>query len=152
MSYLPRAPCFFRPFWQKQGTAVQGTWVWGTGAGQTNFASVTGELAGTYYNSSNANSDEYKWANVFLTKGTYKITIIYMQNVARGIGEVLFGTTSLGTRDMYAAAAVYNQLWEITFTLTADTTADLRFRVNGKNAASTGYIIHFSRFQIEKTG
>ncbi len=151
MSYLPRVPCFFRPFWQKQGTAVAGTWVWAASASQTNFASLTGEAAGVYYNSTNTNLDEYKWSNIFLTKGTYKITIIQVKDTNKGIAEVLFGTTSIETKDLYAAIA-YNQLWEITFTRTADQTADLRFRVNGKNASSSGYSLSFSRFQIEKTG
>ncbi len=149
MTYLPRAPCFFRPFWQKQGTAVAGTWVWSADALETNFASVTNEAAGIYTNSSAAVSDEYKWSNIFLTKGTYKITIIYKANSNSGVAQVLFGTTSLTTLDMSAAAIAANQLWEITFTLTADTTADMRFKVS---AGSGGNSIDFSRFQIEKTG
>jgi ribosomal protein S3AE len=69
-----------------------------------------------------------------------------------GILEVLFGTTSIGTVDAYNVDTLYNQIWEITFTLTQDTTADLRFRVNGKNVAGTDYYSTFSRFQIDKTG
>ena len=143
---------FVRPFWQKQGTAVQGTWLWGNHAEETNYASLTGEAAGDYYNSTHTNLDEYKWGNIFLTKGTYKITIIHPQNNASGIAEVLLGTTSLSAKDLYAGVGTYNNLWEITFTLTSDTTADLRFRVNGKNVGSSNYYISFARFFIGKVG
>lgn len=143
---------FYREFYQGQGTAVQGTWVWTTNANQTDFASVTGEGAGYFINNTTTNLDEYKWGNIFLTHGTYKITIIGVKAVNRGIHEVLFGNTSLGTKDGYNAATLYNQLWEIPFTVTEDKTADMRFRVNGKNAASTGYYAEFSRYHIEKTG
>lgn len=154
MSYISSiVSCFFRTFWQKQGTAVQGTWAWVADASQTNFASVTGEGAGVYYNGgTHTDLDEYKWSNIFLTKGTYKITIYHMTASNRGISEVLFGATSLGTKDLYSAGDVYNQLWEISFTLTTNTTADMRFRCNGKNAASSDHNVDFSRFVLEKTG
>ncbi len=143
---------YYREFYQKQGTAVQGTWVWGAGAGQTNFASVTGEVPGTYYNSLHNDLDEYKWANIFLTKGSYKITVVYDSAASSGIGEVLLGTVSLGTYDMYTAVLTPNRVWEITFTLISDQTADVRYRCNGKNPLSTNHYVSFSRFWIEKTG
>jgi hypothetical protein len=74
MSYNPNAT--YQRVWQSEGTAVQGTWEWSANANQTNFASIRGEGAGVYLNSTYANLDEYKWSNVFLTKGTYKITIV----------------------------------------------------------------------------
>ncbi len=143
---------YYREFYQKQGTVVQGTWTWADGASQTDFASITGEVAGIWYNSSFADLDEYKWSNIYLVKGVYKIKMTHMLHINRGIAEILFGTTSLATKDMYAALVAYNQVWEITFTLTSDQTADLRYRVNGKNGSSLGHYIDFSRFQIEKTG
>lgn len=149
--YVPERSGFFRPFWQKQGTAVQGTWLWAGVAGQTNYASVTGEGAGLYHNETAAATlDEYKWSSIFLTKGRYKIIIIQRKNTDVGIAEVLVGTKSLDTKDLYSAVVASNQLWEITFTLTADQTADMRFRVNGKNASSSNYHVNFSCFQIEK--
>ena len=144
---------FYREIYQGQGTMVQGTWGWSADALQTDFESAATEGAGKYANSATHNDlDEYKWSSIFLAKGNYKITIIHDKSNNRGIAEVLFGTTSLGTKDYYVAVAVNNQLWEVTFTLTADTTADLRFRVNSKNAAGTDHRVNFSRFQIEKVG
>jgi hypothetical protein len=141
-----------REFFQKQGTVVQGTWAWLADALQTYWGSVTGEAAGYYSNSTNANLDEYKWSSIFLTKGSYKITITSVKKANEGIMEMLFGTTSLGTSDMYALVTVNNQTVTLTFTLTYDQTADLRFRVNGRNASNvTGYYAEFSRMVLEKT-
>ena len=142
---------YWRPLWQGQGTMVQGTWLWVADALQTDSTSVKGELPGIFYNSTNANLDEYKWSNIYLTKGTYKITIIASKHDEGGLAELLFGTSLLGTKDLYnLTVQLYNQLWETTFTLTSDTTADLRLRVNGSSA--TGHLILFSRFVIEKVG
>lgn len=143
---------YFRQFWQKQGTVVQGTWAWYTDAFQTDYATVTGEAAGYYLNSSAGNLDEYKWANIFLAPGTYKLTIAHNKGANAGIIEILFGTTSLGTIDTYGSPPTYNLIDTITFTITSPTTADLRYRVNGKNASSAGYYIEFARLQLEKTG
>lgn len=143
---------YYRNFWQKQGTVVQGTWVWTADASQTNYATITSEAAGVWINSSNANLDEYKWSNIFLSPGDYKLTLYVMKGASWGILEVLFGNTSLGTFDLYnTPATLYNQTTTMNFTISAATTADLRFRVNGKNAGSSGYAAAFSRLQIEKT-
>lgn len=144
---------FFRQFWQNQGTAVQGTWSWSAGAGQSDYASVTGEGAGTYMNvATHANNDEYKWSNIFLPAGNYKITLVHLTSNSRGIVELIFGTTSLGTFDSYAAGTAYNVINTITFSVSVATTADFRIKVTGKNASSSDYYIDFSRLQLEKTG
>lgn len=149
--FVPERSGYFRPFRQGQGIAVAGTWAWSANALQTDFASVTGEAAGSFANVVGvADLDEYKWSSVFLAKGTYKATVTHITSSNRGIAQVLFGTSVLATKDCYSAGAVYNVKWEITFVLTADTTADLRFRVNGKNAASTNYYVEFSRLEVEK--
>jgi hypothetical protein len=143
---------FFRQFWQGQGIVVSGTWSWAAGAGQTDYSSVRGEGAGFWNNSSHLNLDEYKWSSIFLTVGTYKITMIYQIGSDSPIVELLFGTTSIGTIDEYSAPTAFNQSVTFTFTVTTPTTADLRFRVNGKNASSSNYYARFSRLQLEKTG
>lgn len=150
------ASSFWREFWQKQGTSVKGSWSWVANALQTDFSSVTGEAAGIYTNGTGgANLDEYKWASVYLANGTYKVTCIVLvgnggDNAFNGIMEILFGVTSLGTKDLYGAT-VGNTVVTFTFTLVAAATADFRFRVNGKNASSSGYRVNFSRLFIEKT-
>lgn len=143
---------FFRRFWQYLGTVVQGTWLWTANVNQSDIATLRGEGAGFWDNNSAANNDEYKWSNIYLAAGSYKITIAYVKSSGYGIAELLFGTTSLGTIDMYAAVTTYLNVSTITFTLTGSQTADLRFKVTGKNAASTAYIITFSRLELEKTG
>lgn len=143
---------YYREFYQGQGTAVAGTWLWGAHVTETDYASVRGEAAGDYYNSLHNDLDEYKWGSVFLPKGTYKFSMRHAKNSASGIAQVLFGTVSLGTKDCYAAVSSYNNVWDITFTLKEPTTADLRFRCNGKNAASTDHYVSFSRCFLQKTG
>lgn len=143
---------YYRQFWQKQGTAVAGTWAWYVLAGQTDYASVTGEGAGSYRTGTGANNEEYKWASIFLPAGNYKITIVTIKNASCGIMEVLFGTTSLGTSDLYNSSEIYNQVTTITFTITTATTADLRIKASGQNGSATAYFVPFSRIQLEKTG
>lgn len=143
---------FFRQFWQSQGTAVQGTWHWTAVPSETDYASVTGEAAGCWNNEATHNNlDEYKWANIYLSAGTYKITLIYFKSTNLGICEILYGTTSLGTVDQYAAVASYNLTATFTLTRTSDTTADLRIRCNGKNAGSSDNVVLFARIHMEKT-
>lgn len=142
----------FRDFIQKQGISVQGTWAWTANASQTMYVSVTSEGAGNYNNTTTNNLDEYKWANVFLPKGNYKITLLYFTGSDGGVAEILFGATSIGTVDMYNNPSTYNLTWSPTFSLASSTTADIRFRANGHNGSSSAYRVGFSRFQIEKTG
>lgn len=151
MAYKTEKVPMYHEFYQNEGTAVQGTWAWAADVGQTDYASVTGEGAGSYLNNTITDADEYKWSNIYLTKGTYKLTIITIKGINGGIAEILFGTTSLGTVDMYGVLD-YNYEVTITFTLQADNTADFRFKVNGKNPGSGAYAIRFSRFVLEKTG
>lgn len=142
---------YFRQFWQHEGTAVAGSWTWAVDASQTDYSSVRGEGAGEWQNNAtHADLDEYKWSNIFLVSGTYKITFVHATGTAHGIVEFLFGSTSLGTVDTYHNPAQNNILDTVTFALTAATMADFRFRVNGNNGASSNFFIEFSRLYIEK--
>lgn len=151
MTYLFNEP-YFRRFMQNEGTIVSGIWAWQTNASATNYASFRGQGAGYWNNSTAANNDEYKWANLYLGPGLYEIDIIYAKGPDHGIAQFLFGTTSLGTIDEYVNIANYNNSATITFTITTATTADLRFKVNGKNGSSTSYSIDFQRFELLKIG
>ena len=152
VSNQPAATSYFRQLWQRQGTVVAGTWVWGVTGWQTDYATVTGDTAGVWYNDPPADLDEYKWSDIYLAPGTYTISIITQLVSNRGIVEILFGTTSCGVADLYAVTTVYNVLRTFSLTVSTPTTADIRFRANGKNASSTGYYAPFSRIWIEKTG
>jgi hypothetical protein len=146
-------PFYVRPFWQFQGSAVAGTWAWYGDGKQTDTASVQGQTSGAFINTTAADVDEYAWGSIYLTRGKYKVDVSYSTNFASGgIAEVLFGTRSLGTQDQYATSNNYNQTFTKTFTLVDNTTADMRFRANGKNTSSTGYVVDFSRFKLSKTG
>lgn len=144
---------YFRQFWQKQGTVVQGTWAWSALPSQTDYASVTAEGAGVYDNDATRNqNDEYKWRNIYLTAGSYNITLVWKSSAAGGIAEILHDNNSIGTIDMYRASPIYNQKIEFAFNISSTAKEDIRIRTTSKNASSTGYYIDFSRFSIEKTG
>lgn len=152
-SYITSADTgYYRPIWQKQGTAVAGTWDWYLDGNNTDYATITGDSKGRFENLTQNDLDEYKWPNIFLPAGNYKITYVHLTGWNRAKVEFLFGATSLALIDNYTASTVYNVTTTITFTIPTSTTADLRFRSNGKNASSGSYVADFSRLQIEKTG
>ncbi len=142
---------YFRQFWQKQGVVIAGTWAWASFASETDFASLTGETLGMWMNgATHANNDEYKWTNIYLAKGHYEAKIIHLTTSSAGIAELLFNTQSLGTKDMYSAGDVYNVVTILPFIITNSASADLRFKVTGKNGSASQYNIGFSRFELQK--
>jgi hypothetical protein len=70
----------------------------------------------------------------------------------RGIMEILLGTVSLGTYDLYTAGTVYNNVSSFTYSPTTRVTGDLRVKATGKNGSSNAYIVAFSRLEIIRTG
>lgn len=146
---------FFRRFFQNEGTQVAGTWSWVADVNQTNYSSLRGEGAGYWKNTTvpvPAPGDEYSWSNVHLGPGLYEIDIVYVTANNLGIADILFGTTSLGNIDMYSVGTVNNVAAAIQFSVSTATTANIRFFENGKNGASAGFGIVFSRFELFKYG
>lgn len=133
-------------------TTVQGTWGQLNIAGCTDFDDVLVTQAGSYNNSTTkADLDEVKISNLVLNAGTYTIIVVWSGSTDTGILEVLHGAASIGTVDTYAAGGSFNTATSFTYSPTVRTSADLRFRANGKNGASSAYAIHLQRIQIRKT-
>jgi len=135
-------------------TVVAGSWGTGAQAGQTDWDMLwynNVEAGWRGNNGSDTDLDEIKISSLNLNAGTYEIKVVVIKNTNAGILEVLHGAASLGTYDMYAAAIAYNQVATFNYSPTVRTDADLRFRVNNKNASSSSYTLRISRIQIRKT-
>ena len=138
---------------QWEGFDVQGTWTWATNANVTNWASVRAEAAGYWHNTSHANGDEYEYIGLFLGPGNYSIDIWYTTDADHGKVDIYYGLTFITTLDQYTAVPGYNgHPSPINFSLTVETSANLTFTVNGKNAASSDFYVDWQRFEITKTG
>ena len=131
---------------------IQNTWPQSNTAGQTKYHRAwVSQAAIIQQTASAANNDEFKFANILL-KGpaTYKITTVSLTGSDSGILEILHGVTSLGTIDQYTGGAVNNAVLSLYATIATTATADLRFKVTGKNGSSTGYWLRFSAIKIEE--
>jgi hypothetical protein len=134
-------------------TDVLGTWVFNSDASQTDYDIALSSSVGNLYNSGNtANNEEVKFGNLTLNAGTYKISFATVKASNRGIMEILLGTVSLGTYDLYTAGTVYNNVSSFTYSPTTRVTGDLRVKATGKNGSSNAYIVAFSRLEIIRTG
>lgn len=147
---------YYKKFFQNEGTQVNGAWSWVNNVSQTNYSSLRGEGAG-WFQSSDGIANEYKWSNLHLGPGLYEIDIVYPTGGALvnfgGIAQVLFGTTSLGQFDEWTLGGfTFNNAVAIQFSVSVATTADLIFKVNGRNGSSLHYRIAFSRFELFKYG
>ncbi len=132
------------PLYPMRGAVVAGTWVYllyATIAAYNRDLMGTVVVPGCMYNTSNVLNDEYKYPKVALPAGNYSLEVYYYQYTSHGILTVRHGATLLGTIDMYGATAP-NQIGTINFNIVADTIADIRYIVESKNAASSGYILH----------
>lgn len=133
-------------------TVVQGTWADTLSASQTDYDTSIVSTAGGKYNSTEANNDEIHFGSIVLNAGTYKFIFSTVKDSGRGITEILLGTTSIGTYDGYNASTLFNQVASFTYSPTTRVSGNLRFKVSGKNASSSGYAISVSRFEIIRTG
>ena len=130
-------------------SVVQGTFTQENEAQQTKFHHGFVTQAGFMKNTTQADADEIKITNLKLKAGRWIISIAYMTTTVSGIMEVLHGVTSLGTVDQYAAEG-YNDVGIVYLNLNAETTADLRIKVNSKNGSSSGYRMRISYVKIEQ--
>ena len=150
-TYTVPAQPYFRKFFQYEGVAVVGTWIWATDVSQTNYQSLRGDGAGDWQNTTGVINNEYKWNDVYLTPGIYNLTVVYHVTTGGGIAEWMWGSQSLGTYDTYGSET-YNVVNVIQFTVSSTGKNDLRVRSTTKNAGSVAYRIWFSRVELEKTG
>jgi len=123
-------------------TIVQGTW--GNDAVSN---SITGGYM-TLTNSSNTDADEIEYY-ISLQKGNYTVRMNYTKGGNGAIVDTYFdGNVILASTDMYGSG--YNQSTTDTFDVNISGTYSLKFKINGKNGASSGYkariqSMHFMR-------
>lgn len=142
---------YWHASWDEK-TVVAGTWGEVAEASQTDYDDLLVSSAALKYNSSAANNDEIHFGSLTLNAGTYKISFATIKFINRGIIEILLGSTSLGTYDCYNGSIIYNSVGSLTYSPTTRVTGNLRFKVTGKNASSSGYTIAVSRLEIIRTG
>ncbi len=133
-------------------TVVQGNWGFLTDGQQTDYESAFVSSAGALASySPSTDLDEIKWPDIVLNAGTYSIKIVVTYSPDAGILELLHGTTSIGTSDLYAVSVSRNVVITMAYSPTARASADFRVRCNGKNASSSNYCNRISRIEIFKT-
>lgn len=137
---------------QWEGLVVQGTWTWQADVNVGYFRTIRAEAAGYWRNSTLGVNDEYKYPNMWLTKGTWELELYVVKRSDAGILEVLHGAASWGISDLYSAGLLYDTRLVFSGNLAADTLADFRFRSTTKNVASTGYHIPLQRMTLKKIG
>lgn len=142
---------YWHASWDEK-TVVQGTWTQYTDATETDYDSDLCGSGQLVHNSSSAINDEIHFGSITLNAGTYKISFVGIKASNRGIMEILIGSTSLGTFDLYNASAVFNSTGSFTYSPTTRVSGNLRVRTTTKNGSSSAYNIPFSRLEIIRTG
>jgi len=84
------------------------------------------------------NADEFTFP-VFLTPGTWKIHYYGQKNNNLGIVKIYADSTLLATFDMYAGVGVDTLVSSGNITITAPKLYTMHHKIDGKNAASSGY-------------
>jgi hypothetical protein len=134
-------------------TTVQGSWGVVSDGNQTDYDPSLVPAAGFISTgNSHANNDEVHFGSLTLNAGTYKISVGTIRGSIYGILEILLGTTSLGTFDLYNASGLYNVTTSFTYSPTTKVTGNLRAKCTGKNGSSTDYYVYLSRLEIIRTG
>ena len=112
-------------------TVIQGTWAW---------TSNTNQWCGGYFgNTSHADGDELNY-KVYVSPGTYTISLCTLKNSDHGIIKVYLDGTLILTYDCYAAVVTYNQIGSATGIIINDPgIKTLKIKIDGKNVASTDY-------------
>ncbi len=94
---------------------------------------------GCMYTDGNANEITFK---VFLAKGTYTLKVLDQKDLNRGIIQVNLNATQIASFDSYNATGVVNYVHTQTNIVVATSgIQELQFKVNGKNASSSGYLM-----------
>jgi len=132
-----QAPVTYRPGMFM--TVNQGTWVVILNAGDG------------IYNSSDVNADGFT-IKMFLAVGTYNLNLWFARGPTRGIIKVDIDGVNVLSRDGYDAALNYDiQEAVVGIPITVSKLYDVKFRVDGKNVASTGYIVWIQRADFVRT-
>ena len=121
-----------------------GTW--------TRSISSVQAYCGIFYNSSNANGDNFS-INFYIPTGVYTLRFTAAKFTNRAIVNVAFDGSSLGNTDLYAAALDALFVAEYTgIVVSAPGMHTITFTANGKNASSSGFTVNTSEVELIKTG
>ncbi|WP_167859458.1 endo-1,4-beta-xylanase [Paenibacillus cymbidii] len=94
--------------------------------------------------------DDYVSYKVYVnTPGTYPVKVTGLTGSNRGQYQLSINGTNVGTADLYSAtsAAVETNLGNYTFGTKG--TYTFTFKVTGKSASSTGYILSYDKFKLD---
>ena len=141
---------YFRDFHHDDSYGYEiGIWSWVADPNVVHYSSNKFELAGYYENNgSHADGDSYHWST-YLAKGKYRFFITYEKGPDRGIMEFTVNSIVEGTTDFYDAIPKYGSCSGV-FILQNFGLVELEIRVNSKNAASSDYLVGFSKFELER--
>jgi hypothetical protein len=123
-------------------SVTQGQWGY-----SPNAAYITNTI---FYNVGYADLDQVNYS-IWLSKGTYSLSVIYVQNTNTAIIDFLLDSVSLGTQDAYGAAN-YTALKTFTgIVVSKSKKYSFSIKANGKNASSSAYYVEPSTCAFWRT-
>ena len=127
---------------QQIAYAVSGEW--------DRIASTSYPLYSNWQNVSNTQNDQCTY-RMWLSKGTYTLSVIAIRNTNGAIQTVLLDGSSVGTIDWYGTLD-YDNIQTLTG-ITVSTTGihELSFQVATRHASSTGWYLRYSTFAMFRT-
>jgi len=122
---------------------VVGAGVWGRIVGPNLYS-------GYFYNTSNNDGDNFT-VNFRCMAGTWTLRFNAHQNSDLAIVDVDMDTVEIGSFDNYAAAPSGLTIREIAGLALTGAEHALRFRVDGRNAASVGWLFYTHGIYLQRT-
>ena len=136
------SPLYFNMLTLTPSSIGQGTWIRGVDSSRL--------YCGYFYNSSGVNLDNFS-IKFYVPAGTYTLQFNANKNTNKGIVDVDIDGVEKGSFDLYAATLNALNIAEITGLVLNSAEHTLRFRIDGKNASSTGYYFTASGIVFSKT-
>jgi hypothetical protein len=121
-------------------SVVQGTW--GFNCGST-------EAYGQLRNTTTADGDEITYTN-YMTTGEYVFRLLYSKDDNCGIIKVYVDSDLVLTQDSYNAADSKNNAADNTYTVTGSGVKTITIKVDGKNGASSDYMIKIQALMVRR--
>ena len=107
---------------------------------------TTLQTYGYFYSLIKAAAGAYLQKYVFLEAGDYYLYLLGVLAATAGITSCWLDGVQIGaTQDWYAAVTTYNIIYPVVFTMPQSGRALLRWQVDGKNDASSGYRLLYTR-------
>lgn len=125
-------------------SVTQGTW----GASQVDLSCSNHYLSN---HAAAADGDEIIY-KVYFAKGTYTVSLMHQKYFKNGIVKLYYNTTLILTQDLYKALPpTWGNQSTDTFTVSTAGFADIKIKVDGKNAASSDYWANLARLTFIRT-